>query len=351
VDRQRSRAARRYDRAADDAGDRIPPAPGRGPHADRGPSRGGRRVAPSAQEVGAAAALPAFPAVLANAAAAARLAGGGGETLRRAAEGIVDALGLPLPRPYRLPEAYDPALAHADHDLAALAERLAAAPSRGWSLLLGGPSGTGKSAYAHHLAARLGIEVEERRGSDLLSPFVGGTEANIARAFRDAEDAGALLLIDEADVFLFDRARAERSWETSMVAEMLRWMEDARAPFVATTNFADRLDPATQRRFTLRATFRPLPAGTAATLFARWFGEPAPEPLDGLVPGDFALVARRAEVLGETRRKVLAEWLRDEAATRGERTRAGFHRPLAPAPVLRREGQAANDRAVVGVPA
>lgn len=309
-------------------------------------------VALSEAEVGAAAALPASPAVLANAAGAARLAGGGGEALRRAAEGVVDALGLPLPRPYALPAAYDPGLAQADVDLAALAERLAGAPSRGWSLLLGGPSGTGKSAYAHHLAARLGVEADERRGSDLLSPYVGGTEANIARAFREAGEAGALLLIDEADVFLFDRAGAERSWETSMVAEMLRWMEQLRAPFVATTNFADRLDPATQRRFTLRATLRALPAAAAGALFARWFGEVAPEALDGLVPGDFALVAQRAALLGETRREVLAAWLRDEAAARGERGDAGFHRPAVPAPVLRREGRAANDRvAAVGIPA
>ncbi|WP_232493846.1 AAA family ATPase [Novosphingobium kaempferiae] len=61
----------------------------------------------------------------------------------------------------------------------------------GWSLLLSGPSGTGKSAYARHLAQRMGLEVEDCRGADLLSPYVGGTEAKIAR--RRCGDRGTEL--------------------------------------------------------------------------------------------------------------------------------------------------------------
>lgn len=107
-----------------------------------------------------------------------------------------------------LPPVYDPALARADTDLGDLADRLVAAPSRRWSLLLAGPSGTGKSAYASHLAERLGIDLILKRGSDLLNMFVGGTEANIAKAFAESAQTGGLLLIDEADDFLFDRREA-----------------------------------------------------------------------------------------------------------------------------------------------
>ena len=87
-----------------------------------------------------------------------------------------------------------------------------------------------------------------------------------------------------------------------MVNEMLRWMEGLRAPFVATTNLAHGLDPATQRRFTLRVVFRTLTPARAAGLFERYFGAVLPAgmaPLEGLTPGDFGVVAARAAQLGE----------------------------------------------------
>lgn len=277
-----------------------------------------------------AAAVPAAPAVLANAVAAVALAGTPAQLPDVALE-LNRALGAREPGTARRPLNYDPALAQADRDLGVLADRLAGAPWRTWSLLLSGPSGTGKSAYARHLAERLGIGVEERRGSDLLDPYVGGTEAKIAAAFRDAGRAGALLLIDEADDFLFDRRRAERSWESAMVNEMLRAMERQAGPFVATTNLADLLDPAAQRRFTLHVRFRALTPGRAAALFAATFGRALPagtEPLDALTPGDFAVVSDRARLLGEADPAVLVRELRAEAEARGHGGgRAGFHPP------------------------
>ena len=284
------------------------------------------------EDVLAAAALPAAPAVLSNAVEAARLGGGRGTDVVRAGESLLAALGQ---RHHATPQnarAYDPALAYADQDLDALARQLAASPERGWSLLLSGPSGTGKSAFARHLAERVGIEVQEKRGSDLLSPFVGGTEAKIAAAFTRAGERGAMLLIDEADSFLFDRAGAQRSWESGMVNEMLRWMENLRAPFVATTNLADGLDPATQRRFTLRVVFRTLTPTRAAGLFERYFGARLPSgtaPLESLTPSDFGVVAARATLLGERNLLTLTAWLVAEAEARGARCgAAGFHLPV-----------------------
>lgn len=43
-----------------------------------------------------------------------------------------------------------------------------------------GPPDTGKTAFAHHLADRLGRQLHHRQGSDLLSCWVGQTEKNIA---------------------------------------------------------------------------------------------------------------------------------------------------------------------------
>ena len=64
-----------------------------------------------------------------------------------------------------------------------------------------------------------------------------------------------MLIFDEADSLLADRRGAECSWEVSQVNEMLTWMESHPLPFVCPTNFAENLDPATQRRFTFRIRF------------------------------------------------------------------------------------------------
>jgi SpoVK/Ycf46/Vps4 family AAA+-type ATPase len=212
-------------------------------------------------------------------------------------------------------------LALADIDLGRLAGQLERAEEPGWSLLLAGPSGTGKSAYARHLAERLGLDLLVQRGSDLLGPHVGETEANMARAFRTAARSRSLLLIDEADDFLTDRRDARRSWERSMVNQMLRQMEALQAPFVATTNHPGLLDPAVQRRFTLRVTFHALDERRAGEQFRRWFGcePPCRAVLCDLTPGDFAVVAQRARVLDERRPDQLAAWLQAEAAHRTDR--------------------------------
>ncbi|MFC3175019.1 AAA family ATPase [Novosphingobium bradum] len=223
--------------------------------------------------------------------------------------------------------AFDPALSAADCDLADLAARLTASP-RPWSLLLSGPPGTGKSAFARHLAERAGIDVIAVSGSDLLRPYVGETEEQIAHLFARAERRGALLLVDEADSFLFARDMALRSWEVSMVNEMLRQMERGRIRFVATTNRAPALDHAAARRFTLRVDFAPLDAERARALHAATFGRPAPSALDrigGLTPGDFAQARQRAEVLGVDDPTLLVRWLAETVAARdGRRAKLGF---------------------------
>ncbi len=272
------------------------------------------------------------PALADSALRAARLAGGGIAEVRLAAEALSRAVNrgrAPIsPGPEAGPD-FDPTLANADHDLAALADRLAGAgPMPGASLCLTGPPGTGKSAYARHLAGRMGMEVLERRASDLLDPYIGGTERNIAEAFAEARDTGAFLILDEADTLLSSREGAHRRWEVSQVNEMLTWMEAHPLPFACTTNLAERLDPASLRRFGLRLTFLPLDEGQRAACFRRFFGVEPPRglaALDLLTPGDFASVARRARLLGIAGAEaLLSELAREQAARPGARAPAGF---------------------------
>ncbi|CAZ87220.1 putative ATPase [Thiomonas arsenitoxydans] len=202
------------------------------------------------------------------------------------------------------PEAYDLACVHADTDLDSLVEGLSG--TGGARLLLHGLPGTGKTAFAHHLAQRLDKPLLVRRASDLLSKWVGETERQIARAFAQAQEDDAVLLIDEVDSFLQDRSRARASWEVSQVNELLTQMESFDGVLIATTNLLEGIDPAALRRFDLKVRFEALRAEQAWELLCRHCTLASlAEPHSGLraaiahlagrvTPGDFAAVARRS---------------------------------------------------------
>lgn len=201
-----------------------------------------------------------------------------------------------------LPEIYDPVFIHADADLAHVTTGLISA--RAGRLCLYGPPGTGKTAYGRWLAEQLGLPLLMKRASDLMSMWVGGNEKNIAQAFRQAEQDGALLLIDEIDSFLQDRRTSQRGWEVSLVNEMLTQMESFSGVFIASTNLMDGLDPAALRRFDLKVKFDFLRPDQSWELLCRHCGGlslPQPQPylqtritrLQQLTPGDFAAALRQ----------------------------------------------------------
>jgi transitional endoplasmic reticulum ATPase len=204
--------------------------------------------------------------------------------------------------PNRLPEIYDPGFIHADADLTSVAAGVAVA--RTGRLCLYGPPGTGKTAYGRWLAEQLGIPLLIKRASDLMSMWVGGNEKNIARAFRQADQEGALLLIDEVDSFLQDRRGAHRGWEVSMVNEMLTQMESFSGVFIASTNLMTGLDQAALRRFDLKVKFdylRPEQIRELLRRYCKQLNLAVPQldllartmRLQLLTPGDFAAVLRQ----------------------------------------------------------
>ena len=240
------------------------------------------------------------PAVAAGATKAARLAGGDLAAVRVGVSSLARLLHADKPAQKPPPE-FDLGMKNADADVAALAERLVASGERRFSLCRQGPPGSRKSAFARHLGERLGLEVVLKRASDLLSKWVGETEALIRKAFQEAKDAQAFLVFDEADSLLGDRRFARQSWEVSQVNEMLTWMESHPLPFACTTNFGERLDAATLRRFTFKIALGHLTAEQAVRAFRGYFDAAPPEGLARLAlltPADFAVVRRRAELLG-----------------------------------------------------
>ena len=194
---------------------------------------------------------------------------------------------------------YDPAFLNPGMDMVALCEGLSR--SRSGRLCLYGPPGTGKTATAHWLAESLGVPLHSVRASDLLGPYVGMSERAIAEAFSQARRDGALLLIDEADSFLQERRNAQRSWEVTLVNEMLTQVEAFDGLLVVSTNLIEGFDQAALRRFDAKVLFGYLLSAQVEALLARHLqalglealAAPQLAALPNVTPGDFAAVARR----------------------------------------------------------
>ena len=197
---------------------------------------------------------------------------------------------------------WQPQFVCADTDLsrigAALAENAQA------SICLYGPPGSGKTSYGHWLSNQQRKPLMVYRASDLMEPYLGGTESNIARAFREAEASESILHLDEIDGFLADRRYVRNRWEVTIINEILAQMETFSGTFITTTNQIDSIDQAALRRFDLKISFHFLKPEQTRSLFAAYCNRVGlqycteashrAEQLEWLTPGDFAVVAKAA---------------------------------------------------------
>ena len=225
----------------------------------------------------------------------------------------LNALGMPrTPRQsVEVVTDYRPELLNTDCDLSAVLSGLRAHGS-GRICLFGHP-GTGKSGLARHIAESvLDRPLLVKRASDLLSPYIGVAEKNIAQAFSMAQAEGAVLLVDEVDGFLQDRSKARHSWEISQTNEFLTQMEAYSGVFIASTNLmlgdqsGAQLDVAALRRFDLKIFCDYLRVEQAWSMFqdaAHRLGikddssvKAELASLTLLTPGDFATVIRQARM-------------------------------------------------------
>lgn len=242
----------------------------------------------------------------------------------------------PLASP-ALPAHYDPAFLNTDRDLDVVAAGLRG--GAGARLCLYGAPGTGKTAFAHHLGRMLDRPVLVKRGSDLLGMYIGQSEQQIREAFEEARDEATILVIDEADSFLRDRKGAHRSWEVTLVNELLTQMETFEGIFVASTNLIDSLDEASLRRFDFKVRFDYLTRAQRLAMLMRVCGASAEQSviaedivatldrLEQLTPGDFANVLRQLRVTGtKATASEIVRLLAAEAAMKpeGRRRAIGF---------------------------
>ena len=134
----------------------------------------------------------------------------------------------------------------------------------GLTILLYGAPGTGKTESVFQLARKNNRVVLMADASSIRSKWVGETEKNIKKLFKDYKQAMEtcdqipILLFNEADAILGSRRpvsdRVEQM-ENTLQNILLQELENFEGIFIATTNLEENLDPAFDRRILYKVKF------------------------------------------------------------------------------------------------
>jgi hypothetical protein len=121
-----------------------------------------------------------------------------------------------------------------------------------------GPSGTGKTMAARILAARLQMDLYRLDLASVVNKYIGETEKSLNQVFSRAEELDVMLLIDEGDALLTNRTAVQSSNDRYANLEtnfLLQRLETFEGVLVVTTNAANRVDTAFQRRMDVVVEF------------------------------------------------------------------------------------------------
>ena len=135
----------------------------------------------------------------------------------------------------------------------------------GFTVLLYGYPGTGKTSTVKQVAKLTGRTIYMVDIQKIQSKWVGESEKNLARVFSEYKDArryfekDPILLFNEADAILGKRMNVNSSVDKSFNALqniLLQELEEFEGIFMATTNLADQLDKAFDRRFLYKLNYQ-----------------------------------------------------------------------------------------------
>jgi SpoVK/Ycf46/Vps4 family AAA+-type ATPase len=123
---------------------------------------------------------------------------------------------------------------------------------KGLNILFAGESGTGKTMAAEVIANELKLDLYKIDLSLIVSKFVGQTEKNIARIFRDFQSSNSIICIDEAEGLFSKRTQEVRQamdrFQNMEVNFLLQKLEEHTGIVILTSNLAKNIDDAFVRR-------------------------------------------------------------------------------------------------------
>lgn len=135
---------------------------------------------------------------------------------------------------------------------------------KGFSVLMYGAPGTGKTATVYRLAKDTGRSLFKVETSEIKSMWHGESEKNLKKVFdhyrevlKQSEKA-PILFLNEADAILSKRIDVTQSIDQTANALqniLLQELEELDGIMIATTNLANNLDKAFERRFLFKVKF------------------------------------------------------------------------------------------------
>jgi hypothetical protein len=168
---------------------------------------------------------------------------------------------------------------------------------KGLTVLFSGPPGTGKTMAAEVIANALQMDLYRIDLAGVVSKYIGETEKNLSRIFREAEYSDAILFFDEADALFGKRSEVKDAHDRYANIEinyLLQQIENFEGVVVLATNMRQHLDEAFLRRMQVVVEF-PMPACEDRVCIWRQ-SFPKKAPVDAEV--DFDFLARQFELAG-----------------------------------------------------
>jgi len=132
---------------------------------------------------------------------------------------------------------------------------------KGLNVLFAGPSGTGKTMAAEIMANELGLDLYKIDLAAIVSKYIGETEKNLDRIFREAQTSNAILFFDEADALFGKRSEVRDShdrYANIETAYLLQKMDECEGTVILATNLRKNMDEAFARRMHFSVEF-PVP--------------------------------------------------------------------------------------------
>ncbi len=168
---------------------------------------------------------------------------------------------------------------------------------KGLNVLFSGPSGTGKTMAAEIIANDAGLDLYKIDLSNVVSKYIGETEKNLSKIFKEAETSNAILFFDEADALFGKRSEVKDAHDRYANIEtgyLLQKMEEYEGVVILATNLSKNIDDAFLRRMHYVIDF-PFPDETQRRLI--WDGIfPKEAPLAEDI--DFKFIAGKLKLAG-----------------------------------------------------
>ena len=187
----------------------------------------------------------------------------------------------------------------------------------GFTVLMYGQPGTGKTSTVKTLARKTGRHVFLVDIPKIVSKWVGDSEKNISRIFEEYRkasekfDKAPILLFNEADAILGTRTRVDTSVDkmrNTMQNILLQEMEDFEGILVATTNLVGQLDEAFDRRFLYKLEFHKPEESVQLQILQEVFPQIDPKTL-ARISRDFSLTGGQ---ISNIRKKLLVGEMLEE---------------------------------------